>query len=297
MDWLNYHHLHYFWTVAREGSMTRAAEVLHLTQPTLSAQVRQLEDRLGVRLFERQGRRLVFTKAGHTVYRYADEIFTLGQELQDVLRGRSPDRSLTFGVGVVGGLPSGLIRALLQPILAMPEPIRLQCHEGDWERLVERLSRYELDVVLSDRAPQGRSRGRIYSHALGTFGVVIQGTASLIQRFSGPFPQNLQGAPFLFPAEGSTLRVEVERWFQQWGIRPMVRGVFEDAELLLALGRAGEGFFPVPDLGILAAKRHRVGTLEGVRVPIHALSLERRLTHPAVRVIQAMAERILGPTA
>jgi len=294
VTWLNYHHLRYFWTIVREGSVTRAAEVLRLAQPTLSAQIRQLEGSLGVRLFERKGRGLVPTEAGRTVFRYADEIFTLGHELREALQGRAPGKPLPFVVGVSDVLPKLLVHQLLQPALALPEPVRLVCHEDGLDALLERLFRYELDLVLSEAPLRGQGRGRAFSHLLGACGVDVFGTRALIRRFGDAFPACLHGAPMLLPSEGTALRAGLERWLGQRGLRPVIRGEFDDNALLKMFGRAGEGFFAAPDaLSADLAQDHgmvRLGAAEGLKAQVYALSAERRLAHPAVLAIRKAAQ-------
>lgn len=294
MTWLNYHHLLYFWTIVREGSVTRAAESLRLAQPTLSAQIRQLETSLGVRLFQRKGRGLEPTEAGRTVYRYADEIFTLGQELREALAGRASGKPLPFVVGVSDVLPKLLVHQLLQPALALPEPVRLVCHEDRMEALVERLFRHELDLVLAEAPLRGQGRGRVFSHLLGACGVDVFGTKALVRHYGKAFPECLQGAPMLLPAEGTALRAGLERWLGQRGLRPVIRGEFDDNALLKMFGRAGEGFFAAPDaLSSDLSRDHgvvRLGTAEGLKAQVYALSAERRLAHPAVLAIRKAAQ-------
>lgn len=294
MTWLNYHHLLYFWTIVREGSVTRAAGTLRLAQPTLSAQIRQLEENLGARLFQRKGRGLEPTEAGRTVYRYADEIFALGQELREALAGRAPGKPLPFVVGVSDVLPKLLVHQLLQPALELPEPVRLVCHEDRMEALVERLFRYELDLVLAEAPLRGQGRGRAFSHLLGACGVDVFGTRALVRRFGKTFPECLHGAPMLLPAEGTALRAHLERWLGQRGLRPVIRGEFDDNALLKMFGKAGEGFFAAPDaLSADLGRDHgvvRLGAAEGVRAQVYAISAERRLAHPAVLAIRKAAQ-------
>ena len=197
MAWLNYHHLHYFWVVAREGSIARASGQLHLAQPTISGQLHALEEALGEKLFTRVGRNLVLTEVGRVVFRYADEIFTLGRELMDTLQGHPTGRPLRLVVGVTDVLPKLIAYRLLEPALHLATPVHIICREGKLDRLLAELVVYELDVVLSD-APSGTlNRVRAFNHLLGECGVSLFGTAQLATQYRPGFPGSLHGAPFL----------------------------------------------------------------------------------------------------
>ena len=293
MDWLNYHHLLYFWTTAREGSVTLAAERLRLAQPTLSAQIRSLEKALGVRLFQKQGRGLALTDAGRTAFRYADNIFGLGQEMQQSLAGLSEGRHPVLAVGISDALPKLMVRALLEPALHLPEPIRLVCREDRTDRLLAQLSLHELDLVLVDMPPPPHSVVKAFSHLLGECGVQVFGTAALRKHHPGPFPQCLNGAPFLLPPEGTALRRGLDQWFEVEGLRPRMVGEIDDSALLKSFGQRGVGFFAAPATLASEIERQyqvkRLGRAEGVRERIYALTLDRRLRHPAVVAISESA--------
>lgn len=299
METLNYHHLQYFWMVAKEGSLTRASEKLRLAPPTLSGQIKELESQLGERLFERSGRGLVLTEAGQLVYRYADEIFTMGRELRDALKGRPTGRPLHLRVGVANGMPKLIAHRLLKPALAMAERVRISCREERPERLLIELTRHELDLVLSD-APVS-SGVRAFSHLLGESPVSIFGAADLAGRYREGFPGSLDGAPFLLPADDTALRRSLEEWFDANGIRPELVGEFDDSALLKAFGGAGAGLFP----GVSAIEeeicyQYRVecvGRIPAIRERFYAISMQRRLKHPAVVTISAAAREILQQKA
>lgn len=290
MEWLNYHHLLYFWTIVREGSVTRAAESLRLAQPTLSTQLRQLEENLGERLLERKGRGLSLTEAGRVAFRYADEIFGLGKELREALAGRPTGRPLRLVVGVSDVLPKLMVRQLLHPALVLPEPLRLQCREDGLPALLDLLFRHEVDLVLAEAPLRGPQRGKAFSHLLGECGVDLFGAPNLRRRFRKPFPACLDGAPILLPSEGTVLRADLDRWLERAGRTPVIAGEFDDSALLKIFGAEGEGFFAAPDvLGAALARSHgvrRVGSLEGLKAQVYAISAERRVQHPAVRAIQ-----------
>lgn len=293
MEWLNYHHLLYFWTVAREGSIARASATLRLAQPTISAQIRTLEDRLGEKLFERRGRGLVLTETGRVALRYADEIFSLGRELLDVVKGRSPGRPARLAVGISDAVPKLVAHRLLEPALQLAEPVRIVCHEDHVEALLARLALHEIDLVISDAplGPQVKVRG--YSHALGECGVEVFGAPKLAAAARRGFPRSLDGAPMLLPTEGSSLRRALDSWLERRSLRPLVVGEFQDSALLKTFGSQGVGLFAGPSAiarEICAQYGVKpVGRLDGVAERFYAISAERRLTHPAVRAITESA--------
>jgi LysR family transcriptional activator of nhaA len=246
MEWLNYHHLLYFWTVAKEGSIAKACQKLRLAQPTISGQLRLLEETLGEKLFTRAGRGLAVTEVGQVVYRYADEIFGLGRELQDVLKGRPRGRPLRLLVGISDLVPKLIAYRVLQPVLSMSEPVQLICHEDTPERLLADLAEHQLDVVLSDAPLTSMVRVKAFNHLLGSCGVTLFAAPAVAAPYRTNFPACLDGAPFLLPSEGSTLRRALEQWFDARDIRPKVVGEFKDSALLKTFGQAGAGIFPGP---------------------------------------------------
>lgn len=294
MDWLNYHHLHYFWTTAREGSVTRAAERLRLAQPTLSAQIRTLETALGVRLFEKQGRGLALTEAGRTAFRYADSIFGLGQELRESLAGLVRGHVPILTVGISDALAKLMVHRLLEPALHLPERIRLVCLEDRTERLLAKLALHELDLVLTDAPPPANSAVRAFAHALGECGVQVCGTDALRKAHPGSFPRCLEDAPFLLPPEGTALRRGLDQWFETEALHPRIVGEFDDSALLKTFGQRGHGFFVTPAPLAKEVERQyqvrRIGLARGVRERIYALTLDRRLRHPAVLAISEAAK-------
>ena len=297
VEWLNYHHLLYFWMVAREGSIAQASKQLLLAQPTITGQIRALENTLGEKLFSRSGRNLVLTEVGRLVYRYANEIFSLGRELTDVLKGRPAGRPVRLLVGVSDVLPKLIAYRLLQPALALPEPVHIVCHEDHPERLLADLATFGLDVVLTD-APVGSSaRVRVFSHLLGTCGVSFFGAWSLAAKYRKRFPASLDGAPFLLPLENTTLRRSLEQWFDAQGIRPQVVGEFQDSALLKVFGQAGIGLFAAPTVIENEVRRHYgvsvLGRTESVTERFYAISVERKLKHPAVVAISEAARQTL----
>ncbi len=293
MEWLNYHHLLYFWMVAKHGGIARAGEQLRLRPPTLSAQLRQLEDALGEKLFARQGRRLVLTETGRVVYGYADEIFSLGREMQDTVKGRRAPGGLRLVVGVVDAVPKLVALRLLQPALSIPERLRVVCREDRHERLLAALAVHELDVVLSD-APTSSSLGvRAFNHLLGECGTSFFAAGAVAKRLRGTFPRRLDGAPFLLPAENTSHRRSLDTWFEAHEIRPEIAGEFDDSALLKAFGAAGAGVFAAPSvIERQVARQHGVrllGRTDEIRERFYAISAERRLKHPAVVALSEAA--------
>lgn len=297
MNWLNYHHLLYFWTVAREGSVTRACRTLHLTQPTVSGQIRLLERSLKATLFERSGRSLVLTDTGRLVYRYADEIFSLGRDLQDALHDRPRGQPLQFAVGVADTLPKVLVHRLLAPAFALGEEIRITCIDGPPDRLVAELALHELDLVVSDFPANPRLGLKAFNHLLGDCGVTFFAAPALANRHRRGFPQSLSGAPLLLPHGNTALRRSLEEWFDHQGIRPRIRGEFADSGLLKAFGAVGDGVFAAPTAVEADVKRmygvRVVGREKSIRERFYAISVEKRIKHPAVVAITQAARQKL----
>ena len=303
MERLNYHHLLYFWLVAREGSVVRASALLHLAQPTLSGQIRALEGALGEELLERAGRGLRLTEMGRVVFRYADEIFELGRELAESVKGQPTGRPLRLAVGVADGLPKLVAYRLIEPALALPQRVRLAVHVQSTEKLLAALALHELDVVLTDRLAAPGVSVRAFNHLLGDCGVTLFASPKLAARYRRPFPRALEGAPFLMPGETSTLRRTMEQWFEKQKIRPRIIGEFDDSALIKVFGQAGIGVFAAPSIiESSVCKQYGVvmmGRLDRARERFYAVSAERRLKHPAVIAITDSARRELfaGPPA
>jgi LysR family transcriptional activator of nhaA len=290
MEWLNYHHLLYFWHVAREGSIVRASTVLHLAQPTISSQIHQLEEALGDKLFTLKGRHLVLTDVGQLVFRYAEQIFTLGQEMVDSVRGRGGDRSVRLFVGVADVLPKFLVHRLLLPALQLGLPVQLVCREDRAvEEFLDDLAEEELDLVLSDRPAGPGVKVRAFNHLLGQCGTSFLAAPSLVGGSRGAFPASLDGAPLLLPTPRSTLRRALDGWFEERKIRPRIVGEFDDTELMHVFGQEGAGIFPVASVfePVFRAAHHveLVGRSEELRQQFYAISIERRLKNPAVVAI------------
>ena len=297
MERLNYQHLLYFWMVAREGTVARAAAQLRLAQPTLSGQIRVLEGALGEKLFERAGRGLRLTEMGRVVAGYAGEIFALGQELSENVKGQPSGRPLRLAVGVAHAVPKLVAYRLLEPALALSQPVRLNVHIESTEKLLASLALHDLDVVLTDRvAPPGVSV-RAFNHLLGDCGVTLLAAPKHALKCRRGFPRSLDGAPFLLPSETSTLRRALEQWFERVRIRPRIVGEFDDSTLIEVFGQAGRGLFATPAIVEASVCKQYgvriVGRLDSVRERFYAVSAERRLKHPAVIAVTESARREL----
>ncbi|MCB9780619.1 MAG: LysR family transcriptional regulator [Alphaproteobacteria bacterium] len=296
LDWLNYHHLHYFWVTAREGSLTRAAKRLRLSPSTVSSQIKSLEDSLEVELFERRGRRLVLTPTGRMVADYADEIFGLGRELSDAVRHRTGgDRPVRLRVGAVSILHKLVVYRLVAPALALRDvDVHLVCIEDRAEALVAELALHHLDLVLTD-TPVGLAREvQAETRVLGSSGLSVFGTPALAERFADGFPGSLDGAPMLFPTAGSTVRAQLEDWIERTGIAPDVVAEFSDSALMKAFGHAGTGLFVLPSLvsaDVVDTYGVRcLGALDGLAERYYAHTMERRIQNPAIAAIVRAAE-------
>ncbi|MCW5889125.1 MAG: LysR family transcriptional regulator [bacterium] len=297
MEWLNYHHLLYFWLAAREGGVTRASEELRLSQSTVSAQIRLLESALGDRLFVRRGRRLELTELGRLVYRYAEEIFGLGRELLDAVKGRPTGRPTPFVVGVADVVPKLMAHRLLAPALQVEPPVHLVCREGKPSELLAALALHRLDLVLAD-APVGPGiEVKAYDHLLGESPIEVWAAPALAASLRRRFPRSLDGAPMLLPTVGTQLRRSLDQWFDEVGVRPVVAAEIEDSALLKVFGAEGRGAFPVCAAIGREVRRQfrvaRVGVAGTVRERYYAISIERRLTHPAVVALSRAARASL----
>ena len=295
MSALNYKHLHYFWVVAKSGSIARAAEQLHLTPQTISGQLSLFEEIQGEQLFRKNGRNLELTEAGQLVLSYAEDIFALGQELEEVLHHRPTERTLQLRVGVSDALPKAVAYRLLEPALKLPQTLRINCREGKLESLLADLATHKLDVVMSDSAMPPTVNVRGYSHLLGECGISFFATSSLLEQYATAFPGNLEGAPLLLPGEDAALRSRLLQWLDQRNIHPRIAGEFDDSALMSAFGQAGAGFFAAPtviaDMVVRQYDVCVVGQTDDIREQFYAISVQRKLTHPAVLAISRAAQQ------
>lgn len=286
---MNLKHLYYFWKVAKHGGVVRAAEAIHISPQTLSGQVKLLEDRVGTALFKRQGRTLELTEAGKLALEYANEMFTLGAELDQVLRQYPHGRAIEFRVGVSDALPKSLAYRLLRPAIKLDEPVRIVCREWRLDRLLAELALHRLDLVISDMPVPANIEVKAYSHKLGESGVTFMAHPILVRQSKLPFPWNLEQLPVLLPGEDSAMRKAINEWLDQQRLKVSVVGEFDDAALMAAFGREQVGVFPIPTAlatEFLQEKTIvRVGTADTIQIKYFALTIKRRVTHPCVMAI------------
>ena len=286
---INFRHLHYFWVVAKEGSITRGAERLGLAIQTVSAQLTLLEQALGKALFKPQGRRLVLTEAGQVALRYADQIFLLGEQMQEELANIDVERVIRLTVGISDSLPKLIASRLLDAALALPQRVRLVCYEEQFESLLGKLSVHKLDVMLTDRPVPPGSSLRVFSHLLGETQISLFAIPELAKKYSKQFPKSLNGAPLLLPTRNNAVRARIDNWLEMNEVRPELIGEFDDNALLHTFGRAGRGLFPAPSVLAKDVEDQfgavEVGAMTQVREQIYAISNERKIKHPAIEAI------------
>lgn len=288
---LNFRHLYYFWVVAKEGSVTRAAERLDVAIQTISAQLALLEQSVGKALLAPQGRRLVLTEAGRVALGYADQIFLLGEQMQEVLSETDIGSTLRLTVGISDSLPKLIASRLLEAALKLPLKVKLICYEDDFESLLGNLSVHKLDVVLTDRPVPSGTTLRVFSHLLGESDVMLFGSPQLAARYRKNFPASLKGAPVLLPTRNNAIRGRIDHWFEIHEVRPDIVGEFDDNALLSTFGQSGIGLFPAPSALAKAVQAQfgavPVGELTQVHEQFYAISNERKIKHPAVEAILA----------
>ena len=290
-NFLNYHHLRYFWTVATEGSLRRASEKLRVSQPSMCTQIKLLETSLGETLFRPSGRSLVLTEFGQLVYGYADEIFTLGGEILRATKQAPSVRALRLHVGIVDSFPKLMSYDILRPVLEHQPPVQLTCHEGKLADLVSQLNTHRIDVVLSDEPASPGMAGKVFNHLLGSSEITFCAMPGLAKKLKGRFPRNLDGAPALLPTQNCNLRRDLEKWFRSTGVEPRLVAEFEDAALTKIVATSGVGFLAVPAVvASEAVERYGfvpIGRTKEVQAQFFAITAERRFTHPAILAITA----------
>lgn len=290
---LNLKHLRYFWAVASHGSITHASEVLHVTPQTISGQLKELEEQIGIQLLQKAGRNLVLTESGRQVFNYADEIFRLSNELQDVLSGRDTGSNLVLNVGIAMVVPKLLAYRILEPVLNLENPVRLVCHEAPFVDLLADLSVHKLDLVLADSPLSPGLNVRAYNHPLGESGISFFARESEAQRYHDNFPQSLDAAPMLMPTNNSALRRSLELWFERIKVHPVVVAEFEDRALMKAFGEAAAGIFTSPtavEKDVLDKYSVTViGRVEEIKERYFAITAERKIKHPAISTITESA--------
>jgi len=296
MEWLNFHHLRYFLAVAKEGGLRQAAEKLRVSQPSISAQIRELEEALGEKLFRRSGRANVLTDAGQIAFRHADEIFSLGHELVSAIKQRPTTRVVRLYVGVADSFPKLVTYEILKPLFARAEQVHAICREGKLEDLLAQLAAHRLDLVLADEPAPSTAKIRAFNHLLGESGVTFCAAAAQARRLRRNFPRSLHEAPALLPAENTALRRSLENWFRALQIQPRVVAEFEDAALMKVMAANAQGFAPIPTVVVKeAVARYQlqiIGATDRCRDQFYAITAERRITHPLVSLLTEQAQKL-----
>lgn len=291
---INYKHLHYFWRVAKEGSIAAASKSLHITPQTISGQLAMLEESVGEKLFQRQGRGLTLSEKGRVVLHYADEIFSLGEELRDVLSGASIGGQVEFVVGILDCIPKTIAYKLLEPALKTEHEVSIICREGSIENILSDLAVHKLDMVLADMPLSSAFNIKAYNHHLGDSGITFFAKYDLVKEFTPNFPQSLNSAPLLMPTENSTIRRSIDQWFNELTVIPKIIGEFDDSALLKAFGQAGVGIFFMPTIIEKEVCEQFnveiIGRTEKVKENFYAISAERKIKHPAVAAICDVAK-------
>jgi LysR family transcriptional activator of nhaA len=297
MEWLNYHHLLYFWSVAKHGTVAKAGEELRLSQPTISAQLRLLEDMLGEKLFRRSGRYLVLTEMGRVVFDYAEDIFSLGQDLMNTVKGRGSGKPVRVVVGIADAVPKLLASRLLKYAFKLSRAVHVVCWEGKLDHLLADLAIHKLDLVISDAPTPPSIKVQVYNHLMGTSGVTLFAAAKLRAQYRRNFPRSLEGAPFLLPTSNAMLRRGLEDWFVKKSLHPNIIGEFEDSATLKAFGHEGYGIFPGPTVLEKEIRRQYqvevLGRVDTVEQQFFAVTVDSRLKHPIVMAILESARRDL----
>jgi len=290
---INYKHLHYFWVVAKQGGIARASERLHLTPQTISGQISLLEDSLGENLFKKVGRNLELTEIGRMVLSYADEIFSLGIELEDAMHNLPSERPMVFRVGVAEVVPKTIAYRLLAPAMALPDPVRIVCKENSIDNLLGELALHRIDMVISDGPIPAGLNVRGYNHVLGECGVSFLAVPKLARSLRKHFPQSLNGSPLLLPTEINMVQARLLKWLDALHIHPRIVGEFDDSALMKVFGQAGAGIFIAPSAIAEEVSEHYgvqiIGNTEEVREQFYAISIERKISHPAVVAITETA--------
>ncbi len=298
MQRINYQHLFYFWHVVTEGSITAACEKLHLAQPTISGQLTVFEEAIGEKLFYKQGRKLQLTDTGRIVFYYAEEIFALGRELGNTLKGLPTGRALRLSIGIADALPKLVVYRLMQPVFQLPEPVQIFCYEDKVERLLTDVSLQSIDLVLSDTPLTSGGNTNVFNHLLGESSVTVFASAELAAIYRPNFPHSLSGSPFLLPTGNTALRRSLDQWFDSESIRPKIQAEIEDSALIKTFGKGGVGLFVAPTTVETEIQRQyiveAVGRIDAVKERFYAITVRRQLKHPAVTAILDNARDFLS---
>jgi LysR family transcriptional activator of nhaA len=289
MEWLNFHHLRYFWMVARKGGVRKAAEALHVSQPSISAQLKLLEDSLGQKLFRRSGRNLVLTDVGQLVLNYADEIFSAGRELMNAVKQRPGKHPVRLNIGLTDAFPKLIAWQILRAAFRFDEAVHIVCREGEIGPLVNHLQAHRLDIVLADEPASSTLKAKTFNHRLGDSSITFCAVPALATKLRRNFPKSLDGAPALLPATNMGMRAALETWFDTQDIHPRLVGEFEDSALMEVVSAGGRGFTVVHSVVARTALKHYdlrvIANVKDCRSEFYAITAERRVKHPAAVAI------------
>jgi LysR family transcriptional regulator, transcriptional activator of nhaA len=290
---VNFKHLYYFWVSAHAGSLVRAGVQLHITPQTLSGQIKLLEEALDKKLFKKSGRNLEVTDAGRLALDYADEIFSLGAELESAVRREQEIAQTQLRVGIADSVPKAVAYRLLEPALNRFESLRLLCHEGKLHALLSQLAVHRLDLIVADAPMPSDVNVKAFNHSLGRSTLSCFATKPLAARAAGNFPASLGGMPMLLPGTDSAVRRKLDHWLRSRGISPRIVGEFDDGALTIAFGREGRGVLFAPTVLAEQLKREHalseIGRIETIAEEFFAISIERRISHPAIASIMNAA--------
>lgn len=293
---MNFKHLYYFWVAARAGSLVKAGTQLHITPQTLSGQIKLLEESLDKKLFRKSGRNLEVTDAGRLALDYADEIFSLGAELESAVRREQEATQTQLRVGIADSVPKPIAYRLLEPALDRADSLRLICHEGKLHALLAQLAVHGLDLIIADAPIPADVNVKAFNHSLGRSTLTCFASNALVAlaaRAGSDFPASLQDMPMLLPGTESAVRRKLDHWLKSRGIGPRIVGEFDDGALTLAFGREGRGVLFAPT--VLAAQMrhehglHAIGQIDTIVEEFFAISIERRISHPAITSIMSAA--------
>lgn len=289
MNKINYHHLLYFYTIAQEGSITKAAQKLHLTPQTISGQLSAFEHYLDIQLFNRRGKRLQLNETGQLVFSYAEDIFSLGNELQQLLKNNQTDKQVAVTVGVTDVIPKVLAFDLLTVLFNLKEDIKLICREGEFDILMKELALSKIDLILSDRPITPGTAIKAYTHLLGETGLTFYSDKRTAKQLSKNFPLSLDKAPFLISGDKSNQKINLMTWFEELRITPKIVAEFDDSALMKYFGQSGRGIFCTPSsIEEHIVKHYNVGVIgstENVKERYYIISPERKIKHPGVKLL------------
>lgn len=284
----NYRHLYYFWVVAKEGSMSKAAERLNIATQTISAQVHELEKSLGYLLFKPAGRNIILTDSGLVALEIADQIFSIGERLPEALRDAAKSPKIKIIVGISDSLPKFVARQLLEPVLKHKD-VQLIAHEGEFDKLLADLVLHRIDIILADRPANNNKNINVFSEVLSKTSIAWYSPQQFLKIAKNNFPDCLSELPILLPTVHSTVRLLMDQWFTKLGLTPNIIGEFQDSALLKTFAASGMGVFPAGKLIEKDLKEtygiELIGNCDEIYEHFYAIRSEKKIQHPLVQAI------------